>query len=191
MRTAKREKIDPKSLDLTERVVYINRVAKVVKGGRRFRFSAVVVVGDGNGYAGVGLGKAGSVPDAVRKGNSIAQKNLIKVLLKDSTIHHEVVSKYGGAKVILKPAAPGTGVIAGGGVRAVLEAAGVKDVLTKSLGSANPVNMSKATIQALASIRDPRVAVALRKGLPLPAPEPPPEEPEEASPAEAAVAEGG
>ncbi|MFQ5873035.1 MAG: 30S ribosomal protein S5, partial [Dehalococcoidia bacterium] len=130
MKNAKRGKIDPKNLDLTERVVYINRVAKVVKGGRRFRFSAVVVVGDGNGHAGMGLGKAGSVPDAVRKGNTIAQKNLIKVLLKETTIPHEVVSKYGAARIILKPAAPGTGVIAGSGVRAVLEAAGVKDVLT-------------------------------------------------------------
>lgn len=160
----RKQKIDPKNLDLTERVVHINRVAKVVKGGRRFRFSAVVVVGDGNGHAGIGLGKAGSVPDAVRKGNTIAQKNLVKVLLKDTTIPHEIVSKYGAAKIILRPAAPGTGVIAGGGVRAVLEAAGVKDVLTKSLGSPNRINTVKATMLALTQLRDPETEVARRKG---------------------------
>ncbi len=161
-----REKIDPSKLDLTERVVYINRVAKVVKGGRRFRFSAVVVVGDGNGHAGMGLGKAGSVPDAVKKGNAIAQKNLIKVTLRDTTIPHAITTKYGAARVLLRPAAPGTGVIAGGGVRAVLEAAGVKDVLSKSLGSPNPINTVKATIQALSELRDPVEVVARRKGRP-------------------------
>lgn len=160
----KKEKIDTRNLDLTERVVHINRVAKVVKGGRRFRFTAMVVVGDGNGHAGVGLGKAGSVPDAVRKGNTIAQKNIVKVLLKDTTIPHEIVTKYGGAKVVLRPAGPGTGVIAGGGVRAVLEAAGVKDVLTKSLGSGNPINTSKATLYGLQQLRDPAMAIAARKG---------------------------
>lgn len=186
MKTAKREKIDPKNLDLTERVVYINRVAKVVKGGRRFRFSAVVVVGDGAGHAGMGLGKAKSVPDAVRKGNSIAQKNLLKIDLNDTTIHHEIVTKYGGAKIILRPAAPGTGVIAGGGVRAVLEAAGVKDVLTKSLGSSNPINMVKATINALAEIRNPKVVLAKRLGRPMTQPETEPTPPSlEETPAEA------
>ncbi len=164
MARIKKEKIDTRNLDLTERVVHINRVAKVVKGGRRFRFTAMVVVGDGNGHAGVGLGKAGSVPDAVRKGNTIAQKNIVKVLLKDTTIPHEIVTKYGGAKVVLRPAGPGTGVIAGGGVRAVLEAAGVKDVLTKSLGSGNPINTSKATLYGLQQLRDPAMAIAARKG---------------------------
>ena len=165
-RNNRRDNVDSRNPDLTERVVHINRVAKVVKGGRRFRFTAMVVVGDGNGHAGVGLGKAGSVPDAVRKGNTIAQKSMVKVLLKDTTIPHEIVTKYGGAKVVLRPAGPGTGVIAGGGVRAVLEAAGVKDVLTKSLGSGNPINTSKATLLGLQQLRDPAQAIAARKGRP-------------------------
>ncbi len=139
--------------DLTEKVVFINRSSKVVKGGRRFSFSALVVVGDRKGRVGLGLGKAGEVADAIRKGNDDAKNNLLSISLKDTTIPHEVFSEYGGAKILLRPASPGTGIIAGKTVRAVIESAGVKDVLSKSLGSKNAANVAKATLQALQNLR--------------------------------------
>jgi small subunit ribosomal protein S5 len=140
-------------------------VAKVVKRGRRFSFSALVVVGDGEGHVGAGLGKAREVPAAIRKGGAIARKNLIEVPLIGGTIPYKIVSKFGGARVMLKPAAPGTGVIAGGGVRAAMEAAGIRDVVTKSMGSANPINVVRATMLALSQLKDPKQEVARRKSI--------------------------
>jgi small subunit ribosomal protein S5 len=156
-------KIDPSGLTLNDKLIYINRVAKVVKGGKKLRFSALTVTGDFNGYVGIGVGKANEVPDAIAKANSFAKKSLIKVPLKGSTIPHEIEVKFGAARVLLKPAAPGTGIIAGGSVRAILESAGVKDVLTKSMGSANKINVARATILALKSLRLPEEEIAKRK----------------------------
>ena len=159
-------KIDPTELTLSDKLVYINRVTKVVKGGKRLSFSALSVTGDGDGHVGIGMGKANSVPDAINKANAIARKSLIKVPFAGATIPHEIRVKFGAARVLLKPAAPGTGIIAGGSIRAVVEAAGIKDILTKSLGSANRINTAKAAMLALSQLREPKEELARRRGSP-------------------------
>ncbi len=160
------KKVKAGELQLKDKLVYIGRVAKVVKGGRRFSFTSVIVAGDGNGHVGIGLGKANEVSSAIAKGSDDARKNIVFVPLRKGTLPHAVIGKYGAGKVMLKPATPGTGLIAGGGVRAVLEAAGIQDVLTKSLGSSNPHNLVKATMNALRNLYDAK-ALAARRGTDL------------------------
>lgn len=160
-----KSKIDPTELVLNDKLVYLNRVSKVVKGGKRLHFSALVVSGDGNGHVGIGVGKSNEVPGAINKAGAVAKKNLIRVQLAGNTVPYEIMVRFGAAKVLLKPASPGTGIIAGGSVRAVVEAAGIKDILTKSLGSSNRVNVAKATILALSQLKDPKAELAKRKGV--------------------------
>ncbi len=157
-------KIDATELTLNDKLIYINRVTKVVKGGKRLSFSALVVSGDGNGHVGVGMGKANTVPEAIAKANASARKNLIAVPLAGTTIPQEIRVKFGAANVLLKPAAPGTGIIAGSSVRAVIEVSGIKDILTKSLGSSNRINAAKATVLALSRLKSPQAEIDRRAG---------------------------
>ncbi len=159
-----RSKIDASELALNDKLIYINRVSKVLKGGKRLSFAALVVSGDGAGHVGIGVGKSNEVPEAINKANAVARKHLVKIQMAGSTIPYESRARFGGADVLLKPAAQGTGIIAGGSVRAVVEAAGIKDILTKSLGSANKANVAKAVMLALSQLKDPRVEMARRKG---------------------------
>ncbi|MDD4873433.1 MAG: 30S ribosomal protein S5 [Dehalococcoidales bacterium] len=149
---------------INDKLIYLNRVSKVVKGGKRLSFSALVVAGDGNGHVGIGMGKSNEVPDAINKAGVVARKNMIEIRLAGTTIPYETIVKYGAAKVLMKPASPGTGIIAGGSVRAVVEAAGIKDILTKSMGSANKINVAKATLLGLSQLKDPKAELARRKG---------------------------
>jgi small subunit ribosomal protein S5 len=157
-----KQAINPEELTLTENLVHIRRVAKTITGGRKLSFSALMVVGDNDGHVGFGLGKGSEIPIAIRKGVAKGKKNMIQVPMKGNTITHEITAKFGAARVLLKPAAPGTGVIAGKNMRAVLEAAGIRDILTKSLGSSNPINVIQATILALSQLKDPQVELAKR-----------------------------
>jgi small subunit ribosomal protein S5 len=159
-----RSKIDASELALNDKLIYINRVSKVLKGGKRLSFAALVVSGDGAGHVGIGVGKSNEVPEAINKANAVAHKHLIKVQMAGNTIPYQVTAKFGAAQVLLKPAAPGIGIIAGGSVRAVIEAAGIKDILTKSLGSANKTNVAKAVMVALSSLKDPKKEIARRRG---------------------------
>ncbi len=159
-------RIDPTDLTLNDKLVNINRVAKVMKGGKRLSFSALVVTGDGKGHVGIGVGKANEVPGAISKAGAVAKKNLIKVPLIGNTIPHEMRVKFGAARVLLKPAIPGRGIIAGGSIRAVLEAAGIKDIVTKSLGSSNKINVARAVMLALSQLKDPKEVLARRRSTP-------------------------
>lgn len=162
-----RSKIDASELALTDKLIYINRVSKVLKGGKRLSFAALVVTGDGAGHVGIGVGKSNEVPEAINKAGAVARKHLISVEMLGNTIPYESRAKFGAADVLLKPAAPGIGIIAGGSVRAIVEAAGIKDILTKSLGSANKTNVAKAVILALSQIKNPQIEKARRQGNPV------------------------